>query len=75
MRGSPAGGELAGETDAVAVRDPTAIVEVEASRSAGGGEPAVDLVDAEADDTNPPVPDAGSTRSRPTWAGFPGAAG
>ena len=46
MRGGPAGGELDGETDAAAVRGP---LPLEAG-CAGGGEPAVDLVDAEADD-------------------------
>ena len=45
--GSPARGELDGETNAAAVRRPAAL---EAGRGAGGGEPAVDLVDAEADD-------------------------
>ena len=50
MRGSPAGGELDGETDAASVGGPPTL---EAGRGAGGGEPAVDLVDAEADDRIP----------------------
>ena len=50
MRGGAAGGEFDGETDAAAVRgSPT----LEAGGCAGGGEPAVDLVDAEADDRIP----------------------
>ena len=48
--GSPAGSELDGETDAAAVRRPAAL---QAGRGAGSGEPAVDLVDAEADDRIP----------------------
>ena len=48
--GNPARGELDGETDAAAVRRPAAL---EAGRGAGGGEPAVDLVDAETDDRIP----------------------
>ena len=50
MRGGPARGELDSETAAAAVRRPAAL---EAGRCAGGGEPAVDLVDAEADDRIP----------------------
>ena len=48
--GSPARGELDGETDAATVGGPPPL---EAGRGAGGGEPAVDLVDAEADDRIP----------------------
>ena len=47
---APAGGELDGETDAAAVRGTAPL---EAGRGAGGGEPAVDLVDAETDDRIP----------------------
>ena len=47
---APACGELDGETAAAAVRGPPAL---EAGRGAGGGESAVDLVDAEADDRIP----------------------
>ena len=50
MRGGAAGGELDGETDAAAVRGSPPL---EAGGCAGGGEPAVDLVDAEADDRIP----------------------
>ena len=47
MRRGPAGGELDGQPDAAAVRGPAAL---EAGRGAGGREPLVDLVAAEADD-------------------------
>ena len=43
----PACGELDGESDAAAVRGPASF---ESGRGAGGGEPAVDLVDGQADD-------------------------
>ena len=43
----PACGELDGESDAAAVRGPAPF---ESGRGAGGGEPAVDLVDGQADD-------------------------
>ena len=43
----PACGELDGESDAAAVRGPAPS---ESGRGAGGGEPAVDLVDGQADD-------------------------
>ena len=46
-------GEPDDETDAAAVRRPATLG---AGLGAGGGEPAVDLVDAEANDQIPPVP-------------------
>ena len=50
---APRGGELDGETDAATVRGPATL---EAGWGAAGGEPAVELVGAEADDRIPPVP-------------------
>ena len=50
VSGSPARGEFDGEPDAASVRRPAIL---ETGRGAGGGEPAVDLFDAEADDGIP----------------------